>query len=62
MEPKILKIVKVACLSLVCTVSLAAHAEDDFQQQDPWEGFNRKMFAFNMGLDRHILEPASLNS
>lgn len=59
MEPKILKIAKLACLSLVCTVSLAAHAEDDFQQQDPWEGFNRKMFAFNDSLDRYVLKPAA---
>ena len=24
---------------------------------DPWEGFNRKMFAFNMQADRYILKP-----
>ena len=27
--------------------------------QDPYETFNRKMFAFNNGLDRHAIEPAS---
>ena len=28
-------------------------------QRDPYEGSNRKTFAFNMGLDTHVLEPAS---
>jgi len=28
-------------------------------QRDPYEGSNRKAFAFNMGLDTHVLEPAS---
>ena len=27
--------------------------------RDPYEGSNRKAFAFNMGLDTHILEPAA---
>ena len=45
-----------ACfVPLSLTLTPAVHANDS----DPIEGFNRKMFAFNMGLDRHILEPAS---
>ena len=28
-------------------------------QRDPYEGSNRRAFAFNMGLDTHLLEPAS---
>jgi phospholipid-binding lipoprotein MlaA len=28
-------------------------------QRDPYEGSNRKVFAFNMGLDTHVLEPAA---
>lgn len=27
--------------------------------EDPYEGFNRKMFAFNNGLDRYALEPVA---
>jgi phospholipid-binding lipoprotein MlaA len=27
--------------------------------EDPWEGFNRKIFAFNEGFDRWILEPVA---
>ncbi len=26
---------------------------------DPWEGFNRKMFAFNETMDKHLLKPAA---
>jgi phospholipid-binding lipoprotein MlaA len=28
-------------------------------QTDPWEGWNRKVFAFNEGLDQHFLQPAA---
>jgi phospholipid-binding lipoprotein MlaA len=28
-------------------------------RRDPYEGSNRKAFAFNMGLDTHVLEPAA---
>ena len=27
--------------------------------RDPYEGTNRAAFAFNMGLDTHVLEPAA---
>lgn len=30
------------------------------ENNDPWEGFNRKIFAFNDGLDRYILRPAAV--
>ena len=37
----------------------AATAGDDFDQ-DPWEGFNEKMFTFNREvLDRYLLKPAA---
>ena len=26
---------------------------------DPWEGFNRKMFAFNETMDKHLLKPVA---
>lgn len=34
--------------------ALAAEAKDSV---DPWEGFNRKVFAFNDTLDRYLLKP-----
>lgn len=30
-----------------------------FQEYDPWEGFNRKVFAFNETIDRYALKPAA---
>ncbi len=35
-------------------VDVAAENDDD-----PWERMNRKVFAFNEGLDRWVLEPAA---
>ena len=29
------------------------------QRLDPWEGWNRKVFAFNEGLDEHVLKPVA---
>lgn len=37
----------------------AADAQADSSVADPWEGFNRKMFALNDGLDRNIMIPAA---
>src|SRR5699024_4492310 len=30
-----------------------------FQEQDPWEGFNRKVFAFNRFVDRWAVKPVA---
>ncbi|WP_375201067.1 MlaA family lipoprotein [Hyphococcus sp.] len=37
----------------------AADTQADGSVPDPWEGFNRKMFAFNDGLDRKIMTPTA---
>ena len=29
------------------------------QKLDPWESWNRKVFAFNEGLDEHVLKPVA---
>jgi phospholipid-binding lipoprotein MlaA len=33
--------------------------DEEFIEYDPWEGFNRKIFAFNQKLDRYVLKPAA---
>lgn len=46
--------------SLVMGVALcagAAHSQAAAEVYDPWEGFNRKVFAFNDGLDSYLLKP-----
>ncbi|WP_370981425.1 VacJ family lipoprotein [Agaribacterium sp. ZY112] len=39
----------------------ASHSGSDEQskQVDPWEGVNRKVFAFNMGLDKWLFRPVA---
>lgn len=59
MENSILNVVKAACLSLLCAASAGSFAQQDFQQRDPWEGFNRKIFVFNDTLDHYIVKPAA---
>src|SRR5690625_7899904 len=41
---------------MVALVSAPAWAQDDL---DPWEGFNRKVFAFNETADRVVLRPVA---
>ena len=41
-----------------CTTIQQARAGPG-QKLDPWEGFNRKIFAFNEGLDEHVLKPVA---
>ncbi len=33
--------------------------DDEMTEYDPWEPFNRKMFAFNQKLDRYVLKPVA---
>lgn len=45
---------------LVSLTGCAARAADDGDVEvDPWEGFNRKVFAFNDTLDRYAARPAA---
>lgn len=39
--------------------SSKAPANDTIENPDPWEGFNRAMYAFNDGLDDYILKPVA---
>ncbi|MBQ0726458.1 MAG: VacJ family lipoprotein [Thalassolituus oleivorans] len=42
----------------ICSVTSPVVALED--NNDPWEGFNRKVFAFNDGLDRYVLRPVAV--
>lgn len=41
---------------LMLTLALPVHA-DESQDPDPWEGFNRRVFAFNEVMDRYVAKP-----
>lgn len=44
-------------LTLLLLVILPVAAQSEETNPDPWEGFNRKMFAFNENLDRYVAKP-----
>lgn len=44
-------------LALLCSASV--QAADALPNPDPWESFNRKVFAFNDRLDRYFLKPVA---
>ncbi|HVY87458.1 MAG TPA: VacJ family lipoprotein [Hyphomonadaceae bacterium] len=45
--------------SLLAALALSACATTVDPNADPYEGFNRQMFAFNDGLDRAVIEPVA---
>ena len=49
----------VALLAVALTACATAPAAGSTDLADPYEGFNRKMFAFNNGLDKYALDPAA---
>jgi len=50
-----------ACFALLASLSACANAPDDLavNTNDPYEDFNRNMFAFNMKVDDIAVEPAA---
>ena len=48
------KSVAFACLLAMATLSLPGYAQEE---ADPWQGFNRAMFAFNDVTDRFLFRP-----
>lgn len=48
------------CLLLAALITPLSAAETAPANVDPWEGFNRKIFSFDMQLDRYLLKPAAI--
>lgn len=48
-----------ALLSLAALSGCAASGVQEANPDDPWEGFNRKVFAFNDVVDRYALKPVA---
>lgn len=51
--------VGIAVLGLSSGAALAQSGTQAAVNPDPWEGMNRKVFAFNEGLDRWVLSPVA---
>ena len=49
-------VVLVFCILAGCSSTPDANRSD---QRDPYEHTNRKIFAFNMGVDSYVLEPVA---
>lgn len=45
------------CIALLAAALLAGCATTGSEPHDPWEGLNRKTFAFNDSLDRAVMKP-----
>lgn len=45
--------------SLLLALGMAQTTHAGSDPVDPWEGFNRKMFAFNEAVDRNVLKPVA---
>ena len=50
---------RTAWLATVLLLTLCAGPVRAEEDHDPWEGFNRAIFAFNDGVDRWVLEPVA---
>lgn len=46
-------------IAMAAVLGGTAGAQGVTEEYDPWEKFNRKMFTFNDGLDRYVLEPTA---
>lgn len=53
------RILIVVCLSLLVSACASQPTTLSDPERDPWEGFNRKVHAFNMGVDKAILRPVA---
>ena len=49
----------ILAIPLLLLLSGCATIDNGSSLNDPWEGFNRSMFAFNEGLDKAIIKPAA---
>lgn len=47
-----IQLVSIILISLLLAACAGTQSRDTDPEKDPWEGFNRKMFAFNEGLDK----------
>lgn len=45
--------------ALLLTACAGTQSRNTDPERDPWEGFNRKVHAFNMGLDKAVLRPVA---
>ena len=57
--PRLTLVFAPALLATLLAGCASAPPERVTQTQDPWEGFNRKIYAFNDTLDKHVARPVA---
>jgi len=55
-----LQVISIALLSLLLSACAGTQSRDTDPENDPWEGFNRKVYAFNDGLDKALVRPVAV--
>ena len=53
------KVLSVCALAVLLTACSGQQVTPSDPERDPWEAYNRKIHAFNMGLDRVIMRPVA---
>lgn len=53
------RIITTLTLAASLLVSACASISGEPVERDPWEGFNRSIYSFNEGLDKHLLKPVA---
>jgi len=48
-----------ACLGMLASACASQPTTNSDPERDPWEGFNRKIHSFNMGVDKAVLRPVA---
>ncbi|MBT8039611.1 MAG: VacJ family lipoprotein [Xanthomonadales bacterium] len=59
MTARCLAIVMVAIMAFGSIGCSGAQVQPTDPQRDPWEAYNRKVHAFNMGVDRYLMKPVA---
>ena len=54
-----LPVITVVLLSLLLSECAGTQSRNTYPENDPWEGFNRKVYAFNDGLDK-VVRPVAV--
>lgn len=58
--PRYSSLVGLALISLLLSACAGTQSRNTDPENDPWEGFNRKMYAFNEGLDKAVVRPIAV--
>ena len=56
---RFIRVVILACLAVSLAACSSQQITPSDPERDPWEAYNRKIHAFNMGVDRYVARPVA---